>query len=548
MLDANPTNMSSSPLGSLLQIYATYRIGVTLILWLLFFLHAGIGDANPALFYASATTYLAINSILLVRTLQQWQPSYSALFFTVLSDVLLLQLIARSSGSYDSGGSILLLVAIAAGSMFMSRHYLLLPAIATISVLSITVLDVVQNNAETADIVASGWLSIAFFVIGISINYLTRRLQRSEKIAASEAALAKRLEQLNSVIIERMQTGIIVINHHSEVITFNSAARQLLNVKQDTTLNLSAAVKLSDINDEFAKVIEHWQASGNLPMGNTTIETNDSATILQLTPVLLDEGNQPQTLIFVEDMAKIAQQAQQLKLSSLGKLTASIAHEIRNPVGAISHAAQLLQLDAQEDQEIRLTDIICQQTKRCSNIIDSVMSVSRGKAGTIEQFELTVWLGQFVNTYCIDKTVHVSIQSANDILVRFDKAQLEQILTNLLDNALQANAELNSTTAIKLLVYANNHENPVLEVLDQGKGVDQKDKARLFEPFFTTGTTGSGLGLYICRELCRANQATITYGQTHYKDGIFSDHCFRIQFSHPDRTPLNPQPDAVRAV
>lgn len=549
MSTTHNSTQAVNPLHSLLQVYALYRLAVVCILWVLFFLKTGVGDEVPNLFYAAGLSYLIINITLLFQAWKNWLPSFKALLFIVMTDVVLLQLITRASGPYDSGISILMLIAIAAGSMFITKHSLLLPALATITVLLFSSIDYLNGSATTSQLVASGWLSLAFFLVNISINYLTTRLRSSEQHAATEAALAKKLSHLNSLIIERMQTGVVIVNSNSTVLSCNSSARQLLELDDSKIAGLNQSNTLEQLNKDLATFFIQWQQTSvlthdekiNPAVTSTPVEISESGTMLQLTPIRISDTDESEFLIFIEDMAKIAQQAQHLKLSSLGKLTASIAHEIRNPIGAVSHAAQLLQLNAQTDEDQKLTNIIYQQSKRCANIIESVMNVSRGSASNIEQFDLAKWLPNFLSNYALAQQGKIDVNAPTSLIIRFDKSQLDQIISNLLDNGIRAGLSNTKEPEIKIHARLDHNHKPVLDIIDQGNGVDNEGQSRLFEPFFTTEKTGSGLGLYICRELCRANQATITYAKTEQLHPNFSSHCFRIHFSHPDRQPIQLQ-------
>lgn len=517
---------------TLFLVYSVYRLGISLIL-LALFLVTGLGDNNVELFLPTTALYLGCNIALLLLFSKHWQPSENALILILASDIILLQLAASASGIVQSGLGVLLVASVAAGSIFLKRgQVLLVPAFATITLLVNVTIALMQHRVGQSDIVASGWLGITFFVTSITVRYLTERLQASELLAQRESALAKKLEQLNSLIIERMQTGIAVINQNSEIVLCNDSGRKLLGASANP-----ANKKLQLVNTNIAQAFEQWQnAADRFSNESPPLESFAGGPAVRLIFIELDESHQD-CLMFIDDISKIQQHAQQLKLASLGQLTASIAHEVRNPLGAVSHAAQLLEESTASDEDRKLTRIIRQQAKRCSRIIDSIMAVSRGNASNITRVDIVTWLPGLIETYQIDKDCVIELDTPAELLISFDLNQLTQILTNLFDNGLRYSLSAMGENRILLRADSDSDGLPLLDIIDYGPGVAEENIEHLFEPFFTTETTGSGLGLYICRELCQANQARLSYishcnrSAKHGSDR----HCFRINFAHPDR-------------
>jgi two-component system sensor histidine kinase PilS (NtrC family) len=251
----------------------------------------------------------------------------------------------------------------------------------------------------------------------------------------------------------------------------------------------------------------------------------------------LDPGHESHTLIFLEDNRAINQQAQQLKLASLGRLTASIAHEIRNPLGAISHASQLLSEDsALPPSDRRLVEIINSHTKRVNQIIENILQLSRRRVSNPETIRLDEWLPKFTNDYIASKGPNnkpiIDCLAGDAIDAKFDLGQLQQVLTNLCDNGLRySHPPANCAHLVLEAGIDSATQQPYIKVIDFGDGISKENLQHLFEPFFTTESTGSGLGLYICKELCESNQALISYSHTH--EGLS---CFHIQLAHPDKT------------
>jgi two-component system sensor histidine kinase PilS (NtrC family) len=238
--------------------------------------------------------------------------------------------------------------------------------------------------------------------------------------------------------------------------------------------------------------------------------------------------------IFLEDTGEVQQQAQQLKLAELGRLSASIAHEVRNPLGAISHAAQLLnESEKLQPDDQRLTDIIINHCNRMNGVVENVLEMSRRRTPAPVLVDMKKHLQDFVDAFAQsmpDADLTMVIEPS-DIDVRVDPNQLNQALTNLVDNGIRYSEENGAGQRVHFEGGIElSSERPFLNVIDYGKGVDTDQVTKLFQPFTTTANKGTGLGLYLSRELCEANQAQLSYSP-HEAGGS----CFRILFAHPDR-------------
>ena len=221
-----------------------------------------------------------------------------------------------------------------------------------------------------------------------------------------------------------------------------------------------------------------------------------------------------------------------MKLASLGQLTASIAHEIRNPLGAISHAEQLLAEAANESPENkRLLEIIHTNTLRVNNIIENVLQLSRRDRSMPEHIQTRDWLASFSKEFtqsqgCETDDLRISIEPT-DITVFMDATHLHQVLWNLCQNGLRYSVDIPGQARLQINVsVAPNSTKPVLDVIDNGPGIEPSTAQHIFEPFFTTGSSGSGLGLYISSELCSSNNARLSYIAV-----PTGGSCFRIEFT-----------------
>jgi two-component system, NtrC family, sensor histidine kinase PilS len=344
-----------------------------------------------------------------------------------------------------------------------------------------------------------------------------------------------------------MRTGILVLNKNLEIDLCNQAALKLLGSTQDTSANL----RLEHF-PELYKKHQSWQRNANDHSPYLKID-GDTITEAKANFAYLEPGTSADVLIFLEDVRSLNQQAQQLKLASLGRLTASIAHEIRNPLGAISHASQLLgESDTLPASEQRLLDIINNHSKRVNQIIENILQLSRRRGAKPTQINLHQWLHTFVADYKSSKSngsqLNILIKEKNigdsrsdfdydntsiitNLCAKFDISQLQQVLTNLFDNGIRYGIAQTGRTDLRIEIGLDiNQQQPYIRVIDFGAGISEENRKHLFEPFFTTENTGSGLGLYICKELCEANQAIISYKRTDKGES-----CFHLQLAHPDK-------------
>lgn len=517
----------------LLRVYTYYRTLLGGILLMMFYGNiAGkaLGQNNPRIFLYTVLAYTALNfTTLLVLLRFRFSPSQKQLFSLLLLDIAAIILLMHSSGGAPSALGYLLLVAAAAGGMLLhSRTALFLAALASIAVIAESMYRGITNTlTDSANtFFSAGTLGALIFISAIIFQYLTKKIRISDAEALTQAIHAASVQQLAQQILERMRTGIMVLNKDNQISLFNNAATKLLALGSNTEPLLSSIPELQE-------KVTHWQKTQQNPSPILHAVTNSSDEI-KVNFAKLDPGADSHTLIFLEDNRAITQHAQQLKLASLGRLTASIAHEIRNPLGAISHASQLLSENSSLPlSDKRLLDIINSHTKRVNQIIENVLQLSRRRTATPQSIRLDEWLPNFIHDYSASKSTQqkpsIDCLAANSIIAKFDVGQLQQVLTNLCDNGLRY-SKSPAGCADLVIEAGTQNQQPFIKVIDFGDGISPPNLAHLFEPFFTTENTGSGLGLFICKELCEANQALISYSRTH--EGLS---CFHIQLAHPDK-------------
>lgn len=520
----------------LLRIYAWYRFLLSLLLIGVFFIKPVtpmIGALNRPLFMATAMGYLitTASAALFLRFPRRKIPTYS--FMLLLTDIIALSLMTHATGQFNTQLGLLFLVVVAAGNILLAgRMGALIAAIAAIAILyeqfylSLNVNDELLNPTTLAQTSIFG---ISFFVIALFSQIIVHRMREGEALAASRARSIEDLQRLNEQIIRRMRTGIIALNKDGHILLSNDSTRHLLGVEKSATLYETLTELSSSLDTAFCS----WQLNPLMrpdTFRNTASSPEVSINFAALNP---EQENSP-VLIFLEDMTQLTQQAQHLKLASLGRLTASIAHEIRNPLGAISHATQLLaESDMIQGPDHRLVDIIHQHCKRMNGIVENVLNVSRRQPSSPQTFTLLDWLNDFQHEYASTINTEAIIalpQISHDLAIRFDPPQLHQVISNLVTNGLRYSKKKTGAATLKMEAGILAGSGQVwLDVIDQGDGITSEQQSHLFEPFFTTENTGTGLGLYISREICEANQARLDY--IPQKGGG----CFRITFAHPNK-------------
>jgi len=488
-----------------------------------------LGSHNQNLFQACSAAYLLV-AVLSGVTIHLRIPTFETqAHLHVLLDITILTLLMHASGSVSSGLGMLIVIAIIAGSLLMGGQAArLFAAIATLAVLAEQVVTMFEGSVSAANYTQAGLLGAGFFGTAILAHELARRLQESEALAARRGVDLANMAQLTEYIIQRMQTGILVIDNHHRIRLANESAHQLLEIPADTE-GQSIDILLPTLGE---RVSGWWKQPEAEPQLFRSSETAPEV-LPRFAQLGWDENSG--TLIFVEDTAATAQRAQHMKLASLARLTASIAHEVRNPLAAISHASQLLAESRHVDPgDIRLTEIIRNHSQRVNTIIENIMQLSRRERAQPEEIPLRPWLEQLLAEFCQSEGINPAEVKLHlypaDTIVRFDASQLHQIVWNLCQNALHHGT---GTSAVKLTLkggYAAESRSPFLDIIDTGPGIDPEMVQHIFEPFFSTAKEGTGMGLYIARELCVGNQARLNYMPSK-EDGSR----FRISFADPRR-------------
>lgn len=451
---------------------------------------------------------------------QRLHQSETACFGLMLVDILTITLFASASGGFLGGFSVLYLITVAAAAVFFQTRILatLVAAIAVLALLTDALWLVTRGAADIGTMLPAGILGSLFFVVSLLVQLMTKRLAAAEAERQSAEMQVAALQQLNQQIVLRMETGIVLAGQDGACTPINAAAQKLLNLseRRQTTLAIIAP--------ELDQQYRAWLTDSRQRPKPFRVEADGPALMANF--VALNPRADVENLIFIEDYTPITQFAQSLKLNSLSKLTASIAHEIRNPLAAISHAAQLMSESQTIDpNDAVLCEILVNNSIRVSDIIDNVMEVSRREPPRQEHIDLSLWLRSFCHSYReqhpqpYQLTIVPSEASAK---VLFDPRHLERVMTNLIDNGLRHALNDVGEAVVRLVLEQDAAGGQMhIDVIDAGHGVPESSLTRLFEPFFTTSQSGSGLGLYLCKELCELNGAELIYRRSSAGESTF---------------------------
>ncbi len=516
----------------IITVYNLYRFVLALILLISYYLRSNtspLGSVDSELFLRLTIIYAVFNLATLLMPARLQDSLNGQLYFAsiILTDIVVLEMLCYSSGGFSSGITPLLILPVASGSLlFGIKISTFFAAIASIALIFGEFYHFITAPLSEEYYVQAGLLGLLLFITALSIQTVGARIREKDLINRRQAISIEALQQINDQIIQRMQTGIVVLDQEETVLHCNDAARSFLAMNAAETTALAIPTVLHEQLHSWLHHPENRQVKFRLSNQSPEIQANFN---------YLQTGNSVSILIFLENYSELSSRAQHLKLMSLGRLTASIAHEIRNPLGAISHAAQLLSESSQlQREEARLLGIINTHSLRMNEIIQNVLELSRHKIAETEKIELGTFMLRFAERLktAYKYPVHcLVVVPSVPVWIQFNPSQLEQLLTNLCDNGLRYSQKFTGEATVTLELGLNAASTSTwLDVIDDGPGVDERDVEQIFEPFYTTENSGTGLGLFICKELCEANQAQLFFQRA--ADGRSA---FRLNFGHPDR-------------
>lgn len=492
-----------------LVLFNVYRLVVAVILLIVaatWRQNLQFGSRDLGLFLGAASVYAAF-SVLMFASIRTRRHFDFQLSLQVCSDVAFIVVLSYASSGIASGLGLLLLTSLAgAGLISRGRLALFHAAVASIGTLLEHTYEVLVFDASLAQYAQAGLLSCAYFAIALVAFEFARHTRASEQLAAQREIDLQDLAQVNQHVIQDMQDGVLVVDGSGTIRQFNARAERLLGAlrgRRDVPI-ASYCAPLASRFSEWREGVDAVDSYGEVPLGR-----NLSARF-----VPVSRRRAAGALIFIEDLTRLQKQARQMKLAALGRLTANLAHEIRNPLGAISHATELLGEEQPANETVkRLLAIIQDNTQRLDRMVNEVLWLNRGDRAQRETVDAVEHLRHFIEQFAQVEKIDVQmfkleVRSALPIL--FDKSHFDQVMWNLCRNAVRHCRQAAGSVTIR--ISGDGAPGTVqLDVIDDGPGVPGPMRTRLFEPFFTTSAGGTGLGLYIAREVCEANGATLDY-------------------------------------
>lgn len=507
----------------ILLFYGIYRLMLASALTVLATLPQPVTPAlasvNPQSFLYASLAYVIVCILGLVVSVRG-QLGGTQTLVLLLTDLLMQSLILHFWGGVGTGFGNLMIVSVGIGSLLLPlQQSLLVAAVAASGAVYTELLTGAATAGSEGELFQAALLGVAFFAITLILQYLTSRVRSTEQLARAQADTIVDLRHLNELIVQRMRTGIVVATWEGAIRLMNDAARDQLGLNDQRAFWLPLPLQ---------RRLEAWQSDQFQRPDPLQMDDNHPQVQINFAP--LQDTPRPDLILFVEDTGRMQQQVQHLKLASLGRLTASIAHEVRNPLGAISHAAQLLEeADNLEEGDRRLLTIIHNHSRRINDIIDTILRLSRREAFESEEWSLGELIDHCLDEYAQghDQTNDIEVEGERAIRVRVDPRRMVQVLHNLIDNGLRySEIQTGSRTLVIRLGKLADTNQPSIDIIDQGPGIPADQIRNLFEPFYTTEASGTGLGLYIAKELSEANRARLFHVER--PRGT----CFRIAFAH----------------
>lgn len=500
------------PFWRSLHVFNAYRLFVAVFLLAIVMIWGNslqFGSRNLTLFGITAVLYVAFSIICFGLVRLKWRFTLQ-ITVQAVADIVFIVVLMHASGGISSGLGLLLLATLAAvGMISRGRLALFHAALASIAVLLEHTYSVLRYDENVALYVQAALMSIGYFATAWLAHALAQYGAASERLAAQREVDLANLAQVNQLVIQDMQDGVLVVDASGVIRQINARAERLLG-----PLRNPRGMQLWDYTPGLAATFERWRGgSGAIDANSGPILNN--AINARFVPI--GRTRQVGAVIFLEDLSRIQAQARQMKLAALGRLAANIAHEVRNPLGSISHAAELLQEEpAISNTTRRLLNIIHDNSRRLDRMVNDVLQLNYGSRAQRESFWVADFVQTFVEQFCqIEKICPeiLAIELKANPRVLFDRSHLDQVMWNLCRNALRHCRR--EEGSIRIGVDLEGEGNTVkLDVADDGPGVAPELRSQLFEPFCTTAAGGSGLGLYIAREVCEANGASLDFVET----------------------------------
>lgn len=466
---------------------------------------------HPTLGLVVTIVYLVASVLLLLVRSPRWMTLTVVIGLAV--DITVAAVITHALPATTAGVAMMLLFNVAAGALLLpSRRWALgmvaLSVAAQFAEYGFTLLHDGGSDRSAAEVVM---FAISYLAVGYLAHQAGQRARRSEALADQRGAEVANLVEINELIIRRMRTGVLVVDADNHIKLANEAASLLLGDGGEGASD-GVGILLTHTAPELARRLQRWRNGWQADDTPMQLSPDQPEVQPRFARLLADSET---SLIFLDDATVVSRRAESLTLAALGRFSASLAHEIRNPLAAINYAVQLLEESRHIiDGDRRLLQIIHQQCQRTNGIVESVLGLARRERANPEHVDLNTFVRRFIDEYqqslSIETDTLEAVIGPRPVPALVDLRHLQQVVTVLVQNAMNYGRLPGESARVRVRVFQADHR-PMIDVMDRGPGIPEAVAAQLFRPFFTTSEHGTGLGLYIARELCRANQATLEY-------------------------------------
>ncbi|OZA07093.1 MAG: sensor histidine kinase [Methylophilaceae bacterium 17-44-8] len=501
-----------------IKLFSLYRLAVASILLSTQILMkgGGLSLAQPILTTKVLLIYFAISFILAGFAWIEHAKFQLSLTTQAVIDIGFILLMMHLFDQNQTAVGLLMVITIVFASLISDGRYALFYAsIASIGILLEQSYNIYIKQAINSNYTNAVLLSVACFATAWLAHTLARRMQTSERLATERGVDIANLAKINALITQEMPNGVLVVGEFQRLNHYNHQFTALTGL-MDMQLSEAIAQKksLATLAPELSKLLSQWAESEADGKQADAIKFSLPDRDLGIRFLPISQSRTSGAIIFVEDWSQVQTQAHQVKLAALGRLTANIAHEIRNPLSAISHANQLLQEDNSDPGMLRMLQIISDNVQRVDQIIKDVLELNRRDRTNQESIQLNPFVTEFYQQFCavekIDASAFTLKLPKEDVAIFFDRRHINQILWNLCKNGWR-HCQKNKGSLVLAIKSGRQSQFLNMQVIDDGAGIAPNIESHLFEPFMTTEKTGTGLGLYIARELAEANGAKLDF-------------------------------------
>ncbi len=463
---------------------------------------------RPLLGQITAAIYLVVAILLLLGTDRLRPRLVGSISGSLVIDIATASLVLIALAGHTIV-PMMLLVNVGIAALLLPRRAFLFAALAALGVvIPFAYAQLVGEGTQhpTTETIS---IIVAYFVAGALLRYLGGHMRATEDLAAQRGVDLLNLEQVNDLIIQRMKTGVLLVDQANHILRINESAWHLIGNPAPNQRELGVVAA------ELSRRLYHWRHTGKSDQTAVALATDVPEVIPRFTR--LAPNDDTNVLIFLDDTSLLSRRAEELTLASLGRLSASIAHEIRNPLAAIRYSAQLLAESPElNTEDTRLVDIINNHCTRANDVVENILQLSRRERSRPESIDLNAWILAFVEDYKQSNDLggdHLRAVTQNrSIEAMVDPQHLQQVVWNLVQNALRYGRQPNQPARVNVVArLAADKGPPLLEIIDRGPGIPPKVATQIFEPFFTTHEYGTGLGLYLAKQMSEASQASLEY-------------------------------------